>query len=286
MSETRFDPAEFKATQRAAWGEAASGWRKWWRVFEAAAQPLNERIVDLAGVKAGHAVLDVATGIGEPALTAAKRTGPKGSVVASDFAAGMLEVGRERAKELGLSNVKFVEADAETLAVEAGPFDAATCRWALMLMPDPRAACAGVRKALKPGARFAAAVWAEAENVPFIAIPQSIAAREGNFPPPPPGSPGPFVLGAPGALEKVFAGAGFEDVRAETFRVTFSYASSREFMGFISDVSGSMRKTLAEAPAEVRERVRSAIERETARLAAKDGSLRLENLVRCVSGKK
>lgn len=286
MTETKFDPVEFKTIQRAAWGEAASGWRKWWRVFEGAAQPLNEKIVDLAGVVAGHTVLDVATGIGEPALTAAKRAGARGSVVASDFAAGMLEVGRERARELGLSNVQFVETDAETLALEAGPFDAATCRWALMLMPDPRSACSGVRKALKPGARFAAAVWGEAEQVPFIAIPQRVAAREGNFPPPPPGSPGPFALGAPGALEKVFADAGFVDVRAETFRVTFSFASVREYMGFVTDVSGSIRKTLAEAPAEVRERVMRGIERETAKLAAKDGTLRLESLVRCVSGKR
>jgi len=39
MSENAIDPAEFKATQRESWGDAASGWKKWWRVFEAAASP-------------------------------------------------------------------------------------------------------------------------------------------------------------------------------------------------------------------------------------------------------
>ena len=170
MSQASIDPNDFKATQRIAWGAAAAGWRKWWRVFEAAAQPLNERIVDLAGVKPGDKVLDVASGIGEPALTAAKRTGPTGRVLATDLAAPMLEVARERALALHLENVEFREMDAEKLDGAAASFDAATCRWAVMLVLDPVAVCRGVRRALKPGARFATSVWCEAPRVPFLAI--------------------------------------------------------------------------------------------------------------------
>ena len=59
--------------------------------------------VELADIKAGQLVLDVATGIGEPAVTAARKVGPTGKVVATDQAPLMLAIARERAAELGLT---------------------------------------------------------------------------------------------------------------------------------------------------------------------------------------
>src|SRR5690242_4514993 len=92
------DPRRFKSEQREAWSDVAPGWRKQWRVFEANAQRLSDRLVELARVGPGSRVLDVATGIGEPALTAARRVGPKGRVVATDLAPGMIAIVAERAR--------------------------------------------------------------------------------------------------------------------------------------------------------------------------------------------
>lgn len=83
--------------------------------FEEGLGSVSERLLALADVKPGDRLLDIATGIGEPALTAARRVAPGGHVVATDIAPGMLEIGRERAKELGLDNVEFRETDAEEL---------------------------------------------------------------------------------------------------------------------------------------------------------------------------
>ena len=69
----------------------------------------------LAGVRSGSRVLDVAAGYGEPALTAARRAGPEGRVVATDISAAMLAFGRERAAAAGLGNVEFMESDASSL---------------------------------------------------------------------------------------------------------------------------------------------------------------------------
>ncbi len=284
MTQPSIDPTEFKSTQRVTWGEAAAGWRKWWRVFEAAAQPLNDRLVELAGVKPGDAVLDVASGIGEPALTAAKRAGPSGRVLATDLAAPMLAVARERARELHLANVEFREMDAEKLDVQAASFDAAVCRWAVMLVLDPVAVCRGVRRALKPGARFATAVWGEAARVPFLSIPFEVATREASLPPPPPGAPGPLTMGKAGTLENVLVEAGFEDIRSEKLTVAFTFASASEFADFLEDASGTMRRVLETQPPEVRARVRSGVERATERHRDREGRLHLENEVRCVSG--
>jgi cyclopropane fatty-acyl-phospholipid synthase-like methyltransferase len=75
MSENRVDPQQLKDDQRREWDAAAAGWKKWWPLFERSAQHVSDRLVELAGVGAGARVLDVATGNGEPALTAARRRG-------------------------------------------------------------------------------------------------------------------------------------------------------------------------------------------------------------------
>jgi SAM-dependent methyltransferase len=285
VSERAIDPAEFKSAQRATWAESAAGWSKWRRVFETYAQPLNERLVELAGVRAGSRVLDVCSGTGEPSLTAAHRAGPEGRVLATDLSPEMLAVARERARAQGLANVEVREMDAESLVVEPASFDAALCRWGLMLILDPSAACRGVLRALEPGARFAAAVWGEPERVPFLAIPHQIAVREAGLPPPPPGSPGPLTMGKPGRLEGVLSGAGFEDLRTETVQVVFEFASPSEYAAFVRDLSAMMRRALETSTDEVRERVWRGLEKAVERHLDARGRVRLENEVRCVSGR-
>ena len=63
------------------WDEAAAGWTKWWQTFERAAQVVSDRLIDMAGVQPGWKVLDIATGIGEPAVSAARKVGPTGKVL-------------------------------------------------------------------------------------------------------------------------------------------------------------------------------------------------------------
>lgn len=62
-----------RSQQRQSWDNVARGWQKWWKTFEKDAQKVNERLVDLAEIKQGDRVIDIATGIGEPAITAAKK---------------------------------------------------------------------------------------------------------------------------------------------------------------------------------------------------------------------
>ena len=93
----------------------AAAWHKWFHVIEGGAQPLSDRLVALAAVAPGHSVLDVATGLGEPAATAARRVGPQGRVVGIDVSPDMLGFARRRAAELGLGNVDYREINAETL---------------------------------------------------------------------------------------------------------------------------------------------------------------------------
>ena len=80
-----FDPNQFKMGQRQSWDSVAQGWRTWWEPIEKGSQKLSNRLVELAKIKPGQRVLDIATGIGEPAMTAAKLVGSSGHVIATDI---------------------------------------------------------------------------------------------------------------------------------------------------------------------------------------------------------
>ena len=159
MSSQAFDPERFKRDSKSSWDAAAAGWEKWWPLFERAAQSVSNRLVELARIKPGDRVLDIATGTGEPAITAARKVGPNGRVIGVDHSPGMLEVARRRAASLGLSNVEYREGDAASLREPSASFDAVVCRWGLMFVPDLAAAVRGIRDLLKPGASLATAVW-------------------------------------------------------------------------------------------------------------------------------
>src|SRR5437763_2993339 len=84
----------------------------------------RERAADLARLPSGGRALDVATGTGDLALALARRAGPTGEVVGSDFSDGMLA--RARAKGAGVPGLRFEHADALALPYEDGSFDAST----------------------------------------------------------------------------------------------------------------------------------------------------------------
>lgn len=135
------------------WDRVAAGWEKWWPTIEGAAQPVSDRLIDLADVAPGQRVLDIATGIGEPALSAARRVGLAGAIVATDLSARMLAIARARATAAGLRNVELVQADAERLDFPDGSFDAILCRWGLESLSDPARALAAMRRSCVRAAR-------------------------------------------------------------------------------------------------------------------------------------
>src|SRR5437764_15248642 len=115
MESKAIDPGDFREAQHRHWDSAAVGWKEWSAFNDRADAHISARLVELAGVRSGSRVLDVAAGYGEPALTAARKAGPEGRVVATDISAEMLAFGRERAAAAGVDIVEFVQADASSL---------------------------------------------------------------------------------------------------------------------------------------------------------------------------
>src|SRR6478672_11588063 len=111
------------------------------------------RAADLARVGPGSRVLDVATGTGDLALELARRVGPGGEVVGSDFAEAMLARAREKAAASGAPHPLFEWGDALALPYEDARFDAATVGFGARNFADLGRGLAEMRRVVRPGGR-------------------------------------------------------------------------------------------------------------------------------------
>jgi SAM-dependent methyltransferase len=288
MSNNTIDPQKFKSLQRQGWDNAAEGWKKWWKTIEEGAQVVSDKLIELAQIKQGHKVLDIATGIGEPAVTAARKVQPHGKVIAIDISPQMLAIAKERAKDNGFENIiEFREADAESFALPASAFDAIISRFGLMFLPDLPNALKTMREALVPNGIIAAAVWSSPPKVPSLSLAFGTVMNEIGASPPPPGTPGPFSLADVGILRDKFMQAGFQDINIESHTMNFKLSSPEEFTAFNRAIAAPLNAMMAGQSAARQEEIWNAVT-EAARKHADPhtGALNLVNEVIYVAAKK
>ena len=288
MSNSNFDPNEFKLSQRQSWDSVARGWQKWWKTFENGAQKVSDRLIELANVDSGDKVLDVATGIGEPAISAAKIVGKSGHVTATDISSEMLVIAEERARSTGLHEViEFKQTDAESLELETNQaFNSIICRWGLMFLPNLDNALSNMQRLLVPGGKLAAAVWSEPSKVPLISMPINIARQELQTPLLGQGIPGPFSLADIDALKKSLEKAGFVEIKSETIRVVFEFSSAEEYTEFNQDIVAPVRTMLANETEERKQEIWNAVtDQAKQRFVDQDtGRIKLANEAICIVG--
>jgi len=240
----------------------AAGWRRHHERLSAATGAVTEAMVRAAGVRPGQRVLDLACGTGDPAFAVAGIVGPEGRVLGLDLSREMVEAARELAERYGVRNAEFRVVPSELdLGVAPESFDAATCRFGLMLMPDPTAALRAVHEALKPGGRVAVSVWGREERNPNFSLPMGAARRHANLPEEDPRTtPGLFALSSPPALEAIFSGAGFAGVEVEAFETPVARAKSPEsWWEGVSALAGPLATLLNGLDAERRRAVREEV---------------------------
>jgi ubiquinone/menaquinone biosynthesis C-methylase UbiE len=213
-------------------------WRRYDALETRLTAPLSERMLDLAGLRPGMRVLDLATGRGEPALGAARRVGPQGRVVAVELASAVLQMARDKARGEGLTNLDFRCAKAESVeGLEEAHFHAATIRWGLMYMTSPVAALATARRALLPTGALVAALWAEPERVPYFTLPRVLLERYRVLPALDPEAPGTFRYASLERTRRDFALAGFTLDCVEEMDVTvFEASDSAAVMTWLLDL--------------------------------------------------
>jgi len=228
------------------WDIASEAFLRCSKMDEPFEQPVNERLIELAEIDTGHTVVDVATGIGDPALSVARRIGPTGRVIATDQSSAMLAVAEGRARDAGLTNIEFRQLDANAFNFPAGTIDAVVCRWGLMFLSDLTDALARMRRSLKRGRCLAAATWSEPDKVPIISVRRSVI-RAFDIPP---GANDPFRLSSVAALKASAVSAGFDEVDVTRSVVAYEYASAQAFVDAQRTMHESRLTTLRARSAE------------------------------------
>lgn len=111
--------------------------------------------IEQSGARPGQRILDLAGGTGDLAARLSRLVGPQGDVVVGDINASMLNVGRARLLDKGISgNLSFVQANAESLPFPANSFDCITMAFGLRNVTDKQKALASMYRVLKPGGRL------------------------------------------------------------------------------------------------------------------------------------
>jgi SAM-dependent methyltransferase len=256
-------PAEdIRQESRARWTATAKGWGKRADELRRATMPVSSWMVDALGPQPGDTLLELAAGPGDTGFLAAELIRPGGTLITSDFVPEMLNVAQERAKALGLDNVRFKQIDAETaIDIEAASIDGVLCRWGYMLMADPVTALLQTRRVLKPGGRLALAAWAGPEHNLWSALPARELVSRGLLERPAPDEPGQFAWAEEGVIAERLEEAGFVDYEIAAVDFTVAYASPEDWwdstrdmsMRFAGATAGLDETTLAEIRAALAE---------------------------------
>jgi ubiquinone/menaquinone biosynthesis C-methylase UbiE len=190
------------------WSNVAPFWEKHRETIRQMFASVTHALVQDGLIARGQAILDIATGHGEPALTLASLVGPEGKVFGIDPVLAMVENARREADRLGFRNLQFDVALPDHLPFPADTFDAVVSRFGVMFFPSPVDALREMLRVLKPGRKLALAVWRSAERNPFFYTLTRIIERYIILPPAAPDAPDTFRFANPGKLRDVLVQAG------------------------------------------------------------------------------
>jgi len=239
-------PADFKQTTREQWDGAAAGWNDHAPQIAAWLRSATDAMLEMAGVRTGARVLDVAAGAGDQTLDIARRVGASGQVLATDLSPQILAHAATNAQRAGLPQVRTQVADGEQLGVEPGGFDAAVCRLGLMFFPDPLQGLREMQRALRPGGGVCTMVFGRPEHNPCVGIVMATALRHAGLPARDPyHAGGLFSLGRPGTIDALFAAAGFGEIATTVVEAPFRLPSARHYLDFIRASASPVRQILA-----------------------------------------
>jgi ubiquinone/menaquinone biosynthesis C-methylase UbiE len=262
----------------------ANAWLKWFDVIEGGAAPLTDRMIALSELQSKHSVLDIGTGLGEPALSVATKLDKAGHVLAVDHDPNMIALAQERAKERGVSNIEYRVTDAETLDLLPNSLDVVFARWSLMFVGDLERLLSRLCKALRPKGKLVAATWASADLVPALNLAKATVQKHFDLDPAAQGQPKAFGLSDCNATKSAFIQAGFREVSAEPVSVAYEFSSPAQYIQYRLDVAGPLWVGLGTGSANTELEARAAIEKALQRHQVSTGRYRLVNRAYCFVG--
>lgn len=224
--------------------------REMWATFAPTAMfttPVAAKLVAFAGIALGERVLDIGTGTGVVAITAA-RVGAH--VTGIDLTPALLEEAQENARIAELPDVQWIEGDAEHLPFPEATFDVVVSQFGHMFAPRPELAVAEMRRVLKPSGRIAFTTWP-----PDTLVGQCFVFIGRHGPPLPPGVPPPALWGEESVIRERLEPA-FDELSFERGAMTVPALSVRHYRTFMERSIGPMQKlveSLSDSPERLNE---------------------------------
>jgi SAM-dependent methyltransferase len=260
LTTSSFNPVQYKQTTYEQWQAAAEAWYRWDPAINRWLGHATKEMIRMAGISKGHHVLDIAAGAGGQSVAVAEVVGPTGYVLATDISPNILSFARRMACEAKVYNIETRAMDGENLECKDASFDAVISRVGLIYFPDQLKALSEMYRVLKPGGKIAHIVYSTADKNSFFSIPVSIIRNRAKLPPPLPGQPGPFSLGAEGAILKLFSEAGFKNNRSAKIDSPVLMASAKQCVQFEKDSFGALHQMMKNLNEEEKQSVWDEIE--------------------------
>ena len=166
-------------------------------------------------------VLDIGCGFGDSAQRIARCVGPRGAVVGVDCAGNFVRAAAQDARQAGIRNVSFFEADVQTDDLR-GPYDFAFSRFGTMFFTTPGAAMRNIRKALRPGGRLTMVVWRRREDNPWlhdaeVRVREIVPVVSHEDTDQVHCGPGPFSMAGPDMVSSLLRSAGYDRIAFERY---------------------------------------------------------------------
>ena len=190
-------------------GEMGTKWLANLARFEGMIAPIGEALLKQADFKPGERVLDIGCGGGGTTIAIAQAVAPSGEVLGIDISPDLTTASARRASEAGVSNIRFICADAATVQLADAPFDRLFSRFGSMFFTEPHKAFANMHSLLRPGARIDLAVWGPPRDNLWMMEMMGVVRRYVDIPPAIPRTPGPFAFEDLDYLNEILSSGGF-----------------------------------------------------------------------------
>lgn len=193
-------------------GEMGAKWLANLERFEGMIAPIGEALLKQADFKPGERVLDIGCGGGGTTIAIAEAVAPSGEVLGIDISPDLTTASTQRARDAGVSNIRFICADAATIQLSDAPFDRLFSRFGSMFFAEPHKAFANLHSLLRPGARIDLAVWGPPRDNLWMMEMMGVVRRYVEIPLAIPRAPGPFAFEDIDYLNEILASGGFSRV--------------------------------------------------------------------------
>ncbi|MDO8537326.1 MAG: methyltransferase domain-containing protein [archaeon] len=264
---------EIKEQQRELWNKFSLGWKKWDNFVMSWLKPIGEKLLEKVQLRNGEKILDVATGTGEPGISAAKLM-PNATIVGIDLSEEMVQLANQHSKEKRAANYSAqVEDIQQGLSFTDNYFDKIICRFGIMFFPNPASDFKEIVRVLKSGGRITFSAWAEPSKNPWATTAASVINKLLELPAPPTDAPGIFRHSNPNSLRQLFMEAGLTNIVEEEITGSIVFDNSEKYWEFVMDVVAPVAIPLSKADDATRQKAKEKVIEECSRFKKENGKI-------------